>query len=129
MSTIDPPKPESDLGSEADPHVPTGTDYVSDRRFADFPVSPDVLKGIADLGYVTATPVQAVTIEPALAGVVASADAAPTQGARGVYGDVAGRVDAQFEGLEAVLVTELGAFNTAVQGAQLPAIVPPEKKW
>jgi ATP-dependent RNA helicase DeaD len=68
LSTIDPPQPESDAPLEADAHVPTGTDYVSDRRFADFPVSPDVLKGIADLGYVTATPVQAITIEPALAG-------------------------------------------------------------
>jgi hypothetical protein len=65
----------------------------------------------------------------ALAGVVASADAAPTQGARGVYADISGRIDAQFEGLEAVLVTELGVFNAAVQSAQLPAIVPPEKKW
>jgi ATP-dependent RNA helicase DeaD len=68
LSTIDPPQPDSDAPLEADPHVPTGTDYVSDRRFADFPVSPDVLKGVADLGYVTATPVQAITIEPALAG-------------------------------------------------------------
>jgi ATP-dependent RNA helicase DeaD len=54
---------------DSDPaHVPTGADYVSDRAFADFPVSPEVLQGVAALGYVHATPVQAVTIEPALAG-------------------------------------------------------------
>jgi len=28
-----------------------------------------------------------------------------------------------------VLVTQLGAFNAAVQEVQLPAIVPPEKRW
>ncbi len=49
-------------------HVPEGADYVSDRRFADFPISADVLKGIHELGYTFATPVQAATIEPALAG-------------------------------------------------------------
>jgi len=65
----------------------------------------------------------------ALSGVVASADAAPTRGARQVFDDVAGRIDAQLEGLEAVLVTQLGAFNAAVQEVQLPAIVPPEKRW
>ena len=51
-----------------DDHVPTGTDYVSDRRFADFPISSEVLKGILELGYENATPVQSATIEPALAG-------------------------------------------------------------
>jgi ATP-dependent RNA helicase DeaD len=51
-----------------DDHVPAGTDYVSDRRFADFPISSEVLKGIVELGYEHATPVQAATIEPALAG-------------------------------------------------------------
>ena len=65
----------------------------------------------------------------ALTGVVGSADAAPTQGARQVFADVVGRVDAQLEGLEAILVTQLGAFNATVQKAHLPAIVPPEKKW
>ncbi len=65
----------------------------------------------------------------ALTGVVASADAAPTQGARQVFDDVAGRIDAQLEGLEAVLVMQLGAFNAAVQEVHLPAIVPPEKRW
>ncbi len=65
----------------------------------------------------------------ALSGVVGSADAAPTQGARQVFTDVVGRVDAQLESLEGVLITQLGAFNATVLEAQLPAIVPPEKKW
>ncbi len=51
-----------------DGHTPTGSDYVSDRRFADFPISPEVLKGVLDLGYETATPVQAATIEAGIAG-------------------------------------------------------------
>ncbi len=49
-------------------HVPTGTDYVSHRDFVDFPLSPEILKGIHELGYKTATAVQAAAIEPALAG-------------------------------------------------------------
>lgn len=49
-------------------HVPAGEDYVSDRRFSDFPISSEVLKGITELGYDTATPVQAATIEAATAG-------------------------------------------------------------
>ncbi|MEZ4319603.1 MAG: DEAD/DEAH box helicase [Myxococcota bacterium] len=49
-------------------HVPSGTDYVSDRRFADFPISAEVLKGVLELGYETATPVQAATIEAGIAG-------------------------------------------------------------
>ena len=44
------------------------TDYVSDRAFADFPISTEVLTGLQALGYVMATPVQALTIDPALAG-------------------------------------------------------------
>ncbi|MEQ1566554.1 MAG: DEAD/DEAH box helicase [Myxococcota bacterium] len=67
MSSTDPTSPVGDP-AEPEPHVPTGSDYVSDRRFADFPVSPEVLQGITELGYVTATPVQAATIEPVLAG-------------------------------------------------------------
>ena len=46
----------------------TSSDYVSDRRFSQFPFSPEVLQGIAAKGYEVATGVQAVAIEPALAG-------------------------------------------------------------
>lgn len=48
--------------------VPTGADYASDRDFIDFPLSAETLKGVLELGYRTATPVQSVSIEPALAG-------------------------------------------------------------
>lgn len=58
---------ETDIPAD-DRELPTGSDYVSDRKFADFPLSQEVLKGIADLGYVNATPVQAATLEPGLAG-------------------------------------------------------------
>lgn len=59
---------ESTGSIPADEHTPEGTDYVSDRRFADFPISSDTLKGVLELGYETATPVQAATIEAAIAG-------------------------------------------------------------
>jgi ATP-dependent RNA helicase DeaD len=42
--------------------------HLSDRRFADFPLSPEILKGILEYGFEYATPVQAAAIEPALAG-------------------------------------------------------------
>jgi len=58
----------SDIETEATPHVPTGSDYVSDRDFVDFPISPEILRGIHGLGYKTATAVQAAAIEPGLAG-------------------------------------------------------------
>ncbi len=47
---------------------PSGVDYVSDREFADFPVREETLRGILDLGFKVATPVQAQTVDPALAG-------------------------------------------------------------
>lgn len=54
--------------ADANPDVPQGSDYVSDRKFADFPIAAETLKGILDHGYVVATPVQAATIDAALAG-------------------------------------------------------------
>lgn len=41
---------------------------MSGRTFADFPISPEVLQGLTAMGYADATPVQAQTIDPALAG-------------------------------------------------------------
>ncbi|TVQ90114.1 MAG: DEAD/DEAH box helicase [Deltaproteobacteria bacterium] len=49
-------------------HRPEGSDYVSDRDFVDFPLSRELIQGIHEHGYRTATPIQAATIEPALAG-------------------------------------------------------------
>ena len=61
MSTEENAEPtEDDTGAQSD--------YVSDRKFTDFPISSEVLQGITDLGYVDATPVQAVTIEAGIAG-------------------------------------------------------------
>jgi ATP-dependent RNA helicase DeaD len=43
-------------------------DYITDRTFADFPLSPEVLQAIEEKGYKVATAVQAAAIDPALAG-------------------------------------------------------------
>lgn len=43
-------------------------DYRSGRLFSDFPISPELIQGLTDLGYTEATQVQAEAIEPALAG-------------------------------------------------------------
>ncbi|MFZ5476452.1 MAG: DEAD/DEAH box helicase, partial [Myxococcota bacterium] len=57
------------MSSSSEENVQSGpSDYVSDRTFADFPISPEVLKGLTELGYSAATPVQAMMIDPALAG-------------------------------------------------------------
>lgn len=58
----------SPQGVAPESHVPLGADYASDRDFVDFPISTETIQGIHGLGYRTATPVQAATIEPALAG-------------------------------------------------------------
>ena len=55
MSTTETtPEPES-----TDDWAPQGDDYVSDRKFTDFPISDELIKGILEHGYATATPVQA----------------------------------------------------------------------
>jgi ATP-dependent RNA helicase DeaD len=43
-------------------------DYRSGRLFSDFPISPELIQGLTELGYSEATQVQAEAIEPALAG-------------------------------------------------------------
>jgi ATP-dependent RNA helicase DeaD len=43
-------------------------DYVSKRTFEEFPISSEVVQGLKDMGYDWATPVQAATIDAALAG-------------------------------------------------------------
>ena len=42
-------------------------DYTSGRKFVDFPLSQEILQGIIDHGFETATPIQAATIEIGLA--------------------------------------------------------------
>ncbi len=48
--------------------VVQASDYDSNRAFADFPLSAEILQGIEAHGYKTATAVQAATLEAALAG-------------------------------------------------------------
>ncbi len=60
--------PQASIEETAEHYTPTGADYVSDRDFVDFPISAEVARAILEMGYRTATPVQAATIEPALAG-------------------------------------------------------------
>jgi ATP-dependent RNA helicase DeaD len=54
---------EADVGETV-----VASDYNSDRQFSDFPISPEVLQGLTEKGYATATGVQAAAIEPAIAG-------------------------------------------------------------
>jgi len=62
--------PSETPSEEADEPAPGGVrdDYRSGRRFEDFPLSPEVLQGLKELGYSEATEVQAEAIEPGLAG-------------------------------------------------------------
>ncbi|MFT4975435.1 MAG: ATP-dependent RNA helicase DeaD [Myxococcota bacterium] len=76
--TIDPEEVDSDEVVETDtPDVELDSDsdsgnaqsdYISERAFSDFPLSPEVLRSIHEKGYTVATQVQAMTLEPALAG-------------------------------------------------------------
>jgi photosystem II stability/assembly factor-like uncharacterized protein len=59
----------------------------------------------------------------ALADVVASAEAAPTEGSLVVYADLSQKIRAQLASLEAVLTTELPAFNSLVKAKDVPAVV------
>ncbi len=59
----------------------------------------------------------------ALAGVVASADAAPTEQSYAVYEDLAGRINAQLQKLDQIMKTDLPAFNRAVRDKDIPAVI------
>jgi ATP-dependent RNA helicase DeaD len=45
-----------------------GADYTSSRTFAEMPISQEVLEGLQAMNFQVATPIQAASIEPALAG-------------------------------------------------------------
>ena len=51
------------------PETVAGNDYVSDRKFSDFPLSAEIVKAIVEMDYEYATPIQAACIEPGLAGM------------------------------------------------------------
>jgi hypothetical protein len=59
----------------------------------------------------------------ALAGVVASADGAPTASSYAVYEDVAGRIDVELAKLKRIVDTDLVAFNQLVREKSVPAVV------
>jgi hypothetical protein len=58
-----------------------------------------------------------------LAGVVASATAAPTDQSYAVWEDLSAKVDAQLAKLKDVLSSDLAAFNTLVREQNIPAVV------
>ena len=58
----------------------------------------------------------------ALAGVVARADAAPTEQAEAVFADVSRRIEAQLARLQAIRDTDVPAFNRLVREKDVPAI-------
>ncbi|HEV2915597.1 MAG TPA: hypothetical protein VGX92_20120 [Pyrinomonadaceae bacterium] len=59
----------------------------------------------------------------ALAGVVSSADAAPTDQSYVVYEEQVGLIDAQLHRLEMILSTDLSAFNRMVREKNIPAVI------
>ncbi len=59
----------------------------------------------------------------ALAGVVASADATPTDQANVVYHDLVGQIDAQLREFERIMKTDLPAFNQLVREQNIPAVI------
>ncbi|MCI0390455.1 MAG: glycosyl hydrolase [Acidobacteria bacterium] len=64
----------------------------------------------------------------ALAGVVASADAAPTDQSYAVFQDLSGRINAQLEKLKQVMASDVPAFNKLVREKDVPAVfVKPSK--
>jgi hypothetical protein len=58
----------------------------------------------------------------ALEGVVESADARPTDQSYQVFKDLSARLDAQIARLDAVLKTDLPAFNKLLAGRKLEAV-------
>ena len=58
-----------------------------------------------------------------LGGVVGSADSAPTEQAYAAYEDLTSKINAQLQRLDALLKTELPAFNRLVREADIPAVI------
>jgi hypothetical protein len=59
----------------------------------------------------------------ALAGVVGSADAAPTDQSAELYKELAGKIDAQLAKLAQVLRTDLTEFNRLARDENVPAVI------
>jgi photosystem II stability/assembly factor-like uncharacterized protein len=59
----------------------------------------------------------------ALAGVVGSAEAAPTAQSQAVYDEVVGQIDVQLQKLTQLIKTDVPAFNQLVKDQNIPAVV------
>ncbi len=65
----------------------------------------------------------------ALAGVVGSADAAPTDQSYAVYEDLTGRINQQLEKLKQVMASDVPAFNKLARDKDVPAVfIKPSKE-
>jgi photosystem II stability/assembly factor-like uncharacterized protein len=59
----------------------------------------------------------------ALTGVAASADAVPTAQTYAVYEELVGKINAQLQKLDAIMKTDLPAFNKLVRDQEIPAVL------
>jgi hypothetical protein len=59
-----------------------------------------------------------------LSGVVASADAAPTQQAQQVFEELSARVNERLQQLRKLIAADVAVFNKLIRDANLPAIIP-----
>jgi kynureninase len=59
----------------------------------------------------------------ALTGVAASADAAPTAQTYAVYEELVAKINAQLLKLDAIMKTDLPAFNKVVREQEIPAVM------
>ncbi len=62
-----------------------------------------------------------------IAGIIASAPAAPTTQAYAVYDDVSQRIDAQLRRLQEALDTDVAAFNSLLREYSVPGVIPSAK--
>jgi photosystem II stability/assembly factor-like uncharacterized protein len=70
-------------------------------------------------------PVRYYNMLLSLAGMVQSADAAPTQQEGGIYREIAPKVDQQISRLRAIEASDITAFNTLLKELNVPAVMVP----
>ena len=68
-------------------------------------------------------PVRYYNMLLSLAGMVQSADAAPTAQEGGIYGDLAPRIDQQLARLRGIEANELAAFNALLKELNVPGVM------
>jgi len=59
----------------------------------------------------------------ALGGIVASADAQPTEQSYALYDELAAKIDAQLRQLNQVMTDDLKSFNALVRTSDIPAVI------